>query len=325
MPSRPRVLVLTEPDPELPPAPLHLVPGEIHDGVDIVEVGASPTDAQLAGARVLYVWDHRFADLGPLLDRAPQVRWVQAASVGVNRLICPQLAGVTLTNSPGVFDVPIAEWVIGAVLSHVKGLAAGWALQREARWQYRPTGRLAGSRAAVVGTGSIGRTIAERLARLDVDVTLVGRTARTDARFGAVRASDELVSVAADVDLLVLAAPLTPATTALVGTDVLEALGPRGFLVNVGRGPTVVESDLVDALRTGIIAGAALDVFDVEPLPVESPLWAMPNVLVSPHISGDYAGFEDDLVAVFADNLARWLRGEPLRHVVDPTIGYARS
>jgi phosphoglycerate dehydrogenase-like enzyme len=312
------VVVVTEPDPELPPPPLDLIPA----GVDVVEVGATPTDEQLAGAQVLYIWDHRFADLGALLRRAREVRWVHAASVGVNRLLCPELATVTLTNSRGVFDIPIAEWVIGAVLSHVKGLDASLALQREHRWQYRTTGRLAGTRAAVVGTGSIGRTIAERLMRLDVDVTLVGRTAGADPRFGAVRASGDLVSVAGEVDLLVLAAPLTPATTALVGAEVLGALGPRGFLVNVGRGPTVVESDLVDALGAGTIAGAALDVFEVEPLPAESPLWSMPNVLVSPHMSGDYIGFEVDMMAVFTDNLARWLRGEPLHNVVDPAVGY---
>ena len=181
------MVVVTEPDPELPPPPLDLIPA----GVDVVEVGTTPADEQLAGAQVLYIWDHRFAELGALLRRAREVRWVHAASVGVNRLLCPELAAVTLTNSRGVFDIPIAEWVIGAVLSHVKGLDASLALQREHRWQYRTSGRLAGTRAAVVGTGSIGRTIAERLMRLDVDVTLVGRTARDDPRFGAVRAATD--------------------------------------------------------------------------------------------------------------------------------------
>lgn len=298
-------MVVTEPDPELPPPPLELIPAD----VTVVEVGATPTDEELAGAHVVYVWDHRFAELGPLLRRATEVRWVHAASVGVNRLLCPEVGTVTLTNSRGVFDIPIAEWVLAAVLAHVKGLSETWALQRDRRWQYRTTGRLAGSRAAVVGTGSIGRTIAERLRRLDVDVTLVGR-------------GSDLTVVATQVELLILAAPLTPETTGLVGSEVLEALGPRGFLVNVGRGPTVVESDLVDAVRAGTIAGAALDVFEVEPLPVHSPLWSMPNVLVSPHMSGDYVGFETDMMAVFTDNLARWRRGEPLHNIVDPALGY---
>jgi phosphoglycerate dehydrogenase-like enzyme len=318
------VLVLAEPDPELPLPPIGLIPPE----VDVVEVGGTPTDEQLAGAEVLYIWDHRFADLGPLLRRTAGLRWVHAASVGVNRLICPELATcppVTLTNSRGVFDISIAEWVLAAVLSHVKGLADTVALQRDGKWQYRTTGRLAGTRAAVIGTGSIARAIADRLSRLDVDVTLVGRTPGQDPRFGAVRGSDELTAVAADVDLLVAAVPLTPATTALIGAEVLAALGPNGFVVNIGRGPTVVEDELIQALRGGIIAGAALDVFEVEPLPADSPLWSMPNVLVSPHMSGDYVGFEVDMMGVFTDNLGRWLRGERLHNIVDPALGYVRS
>ena len=318
MPSCPRVLVLVEPDPELPPPPLHLIPRD----VEVVQIDSAPTDEQLAGSSVLYIWDHRFVDLAPLLRRTDELRWVHAASVGVNRLICPELGSVTLTNSRGVFDTSIAEWVLAGLLAHVKGMAETWALQREATWQYRTTGRLAGTRAAVVGTGSIGRAIADRLARLDVHVTLVGRSPGEDPDFGAIRSSDDLVAVAAAVDVLVLAVPLTPSTTALVGAEVLGALGPRGFVANVGRGPTIVESDLVDALRTGTIAGAALDVFEAEPLPPGSPLWSMENVLVSPHMSGDYVGFERDMMTVFTDNLARWRNEEPLNNIVDPALGY---
>jgi phosphoglycerate dehydrogenase-like enzyme len=310
--------VLAEPDPDMAPPPLHLIPGD----VEVVAVDSTPTDEELAGASVLYIWDHRFAELAPLLRRTDELRWVHAASVGVNRLICPELGSVTLTNSRGVFDTSIAEWVLAAVLAHVKGLGATWARQREGTWEYRTTGRLAGTRAAVVGTGSIGRAIADRLARLGVDVALVGRTPVDDPQFGTIRNSDDLVAVAADVDLLVLAVPLTPLTTAMVGAEVLGALGPRGFVVNVGRGPTIVESDLAEALRSGGIAGAALDVFEIEPLPAGSPLWSLPNVLVSPHMSGDYVGFEVDMMKVFTDNLERWRRGEPLLNVVDPAVGY---
>jgi len=318
VPNCPRVLVLVEPDPDVPPPPLHLIPSD----VEVVQIDSAPTDEHLAGSSVLYIWDHRFADLAPLLRRTDELRWVHAASVGVNRLICPGLDSVMLTNSRGVFDTSISEWVLAAVLAHVKGLGDTWALQQESTWQYRTTGRLAGTRAAVVGTGSIGRAIADRLARLDVHVTLVGRTTDLDPEFGTIRSSDDLVAVATDVDLLVLAVPLTPATTALAGTEVLGALGPRGFVVNVGRGPTVVESDLIDALRAGTIAGAALDVFEEEPLPAGSPLWSMPNVLVSPHMSGDYVGFEIDMMTVFTDNLQRWRRDEPLHNVVDTAVGY---
>jgi phosphoglycerate dehydrogenase-like enzyme len=316
-----RVLVLAEPDPDLPAAPLHLIP----DDVDVVPIGSTPTDEQLAGATVLYIWDHRFSGLAPLLEAADELRWVHAASVGVDKLICPELDGVTLTNSRGVFDTSIAEWVIAVVLAHVKGLHDSWALQRVGTWKYRTTGRLAGTRAAVVGTGSIGRAIADRLARLGVHVTLVGRSPGEDPAFGTVRSSSDLVGVAADVDVLILAVPLTPATTALVGADVLAALGPSGFVVNVGRGTTIVEADLVDALRAGTVAGAALDVFETEPLPAASPLWPMKNVLVSPHMSGDYVGFEIDMMNVFTENLDRWRHGAPLHNVVDLAAGYVRD
>ncbi|ORB54143.1 hypothetical protein BST42_10340 [Mycolicibacterium rhodesiae] len=296
----------------MPPPPLALIPPD----VDVVEVRGTPTGDQLAGAEVLYVWDHRFADLAPVLRSADRLRWVHAASVGVNRLICPELAQhqITLTNSRGVFDISIAEWVLAAVLSFVKGLPDTLALQREHTWLYRTTGRLAGKRAAVVGTGSIGRAIADRLSRLDVHVTLVGR-----------HESSDLTAVAAEVDILIAAVPLTAATTGLIDAEVLAALGPAGFVVNVGRGATVVEDELIEALRAGTIAGAALDVFEVEPLPAYSPLWAMPNVLVSPHMSGDYVGFEADMMGVFVDNLQRWLRGEKLHNIVDPDSGYVRG
>ena len=225
-----------------------------------------------------------------------------------------------------MFDTSITEWVLAAVLAHVKGLGDTWALQRESTWQYRTTGRLAGTRAAVVGTGSIGRAIADRLARLDVHVTLVGRTPDLDPQFGTIQSSDDLVAVAADVDLLVLAVPLTPGTNAIVGAEVLGgARVARVRRQHRAGTPTVVESDLIDALRAGTIAGAALDVFEVEPLPAGSPLWSMPNVLVSPYMSGDYVGFKIHIMAVFTDNLQRWLRDEPLHNVVDTAVGYVPS
>ena len=265
------------------------------------------------------MWDHRLADLGALLRAAPQVRWVHANSVGVDRLLCEELRGRTLTNARGVFDTSISEWVIAAVLAHVKGLAGTWERQQRRVWEHRVTGRLAGRRAAVAGTGSIGRAIASGLAALGMEVELVGRTG---GRAGAGRGSARLAEVALDADILVCALPLTAGTTGLVDASVLDALGQDGFLVNVGRGQSVVEADLVAALRSGAIAGAALDVFEVEPLPAGSLLWTLPNVLVSPHMSGDYQGFEADLMRIFAENLSRWQAGFPLRNVVDLDLGY---
>jgi phosphoglycerate dehydrogenase-like enzyme len=312
--AKPCVLVYAEDDPEVGPPPWDLLDG----GVEVVPAG----DPVPRAAEILYVWDHRLADLGALLRAAPQVRWVHANSVGVDRLRCEELRGRTLTNARGVFDTSICEWVLAAVLAHVKGLAETWERQRRGVWQHRVTGRLAGRRAAVVGTGSIGRAVAAGLSALGVEVELVGRTA---GRAGTGRGSDRLAEVARDADILVLALPLTAETAGLVDAAVLDALGPAGFLVNVGRGRSVVEADLVGALRSGAIAGAALDVFEVEPLPASSPLWTLPRVLVSPHMSGDYQGFEADMMRIFADNLRRWLTGSPLRNVVDFDRGYVRG
>lgn len=308
--DKPRVLVYAEDDPEVGPPPWDLL-----DGVEVVPAGGPVPPA----TEILYVWDHRLADLGALLRTAPEVRWVHANSVGVDRLLCQELRGRTLTNARGVFDASITEWVLAAVLAHVKGLAGTWERQRRGVWEHRVTGRLAGRRAAVAGTGSIGRAIASGLSALGVTVELVGRTGGLS---GGGRGTDRLAEVARDADILVLALPLTAETTGLVDAAVLEALGPDGFLVNVGRGRSVVESDLAAALRSGAIAGAALDVFEVEPLPASSPLWTLPGVLVSPHMSGDYRGFEADMMRIFGDNLHRWLAGRPLRNVVDLDRGY---
>ncbi|HEX3513064.1 MAG TPA: D-2-hydroxyacid dehydrogenase [Trebonia sp.] len=303
-------MVYAKDDPDIGPPPWEL----LETAVEVVPADGTASVA----AEVLYVWDHRLADLGALLRAAPQVRWVHANSVGVDRLLCPELRGRTLTNARGVFDTAITEWVVAAVLAHVKGLARTWERQRQRVWEHRVTGRLAGRTAAVVGTGSIGRAIAAGLAALGVRVELIGRAGRP----GTTRGSDQLAEVARDADILVLALPLTAETTGLVDAAVLDALGPAGFLVNVGRGRCVVQSDLAEALRSGAIAGAALDVFEAEPLPATSPLWTLPNVLISPHMSGDYVGFEADMMRIFAANLDRWLAGQPLHNVVELDRGY---
>jgi phosphoglycerate dehydrogenase-like enzyme len=157
-------------------------------------------------------------------------------------------------------------------------------------------------------------------------VTGIGRTARTgDPDFGEVLPDDRLHEALARTDYAVLAAPLTDRTRGMIDAAALAAMRSTARLINVGRGSLVVEDDLVAALRTGAIAGAALDVFADEPLPTPSPLWDLPNVIVSPHMSGDVVGWREELVRLFADNLGRRTRGEPLRNVVDKRLGYVSS
>jgi phosphoglycerate dehydrogenase-like enzyme len=183
-------MVYGEDGPHVGPPPWELL------GID-VEVVRADGSACPAG-EILYVWAHRLADLCALLRSAPQVRWAHANAIGVERLVCPELHGRTLTNSRGVFDTAITEWVLDAVLAHIKGLAETWDNQRRGVWEHRVTRRLAGQRAAVAGTGSIGRAIAAGLSSLGVRVEIVGRPGRA----GTTRGSDRLTEVARDAAIL---------------------------------------------------------------------------------------------------------------------------
>ncbi|MFI9630804.1 D-2-hydroxyacid dehydrogenase [Streptomyces sp. NPDC052042] len=282
----------------------------------------------LPGSEVLLVWDYRFADIGPLIPQTPSLCWIHAASVGVDPLLSPQLSEadqVVLTNSRGVFDVAIAEYVAMLLLARVKRFAETLTLQSKKQWKHRMTANLTNRTVAVVGTGSIGRRIATLLKNLGMDVRLVGRRGFQDDDFGEVPAVTRLSTLAHEVDFLVLAAPMTEQNRHMVDADVLAALGPNGYLVNIGRGGLIDTKALEAALTAGTLGGAALDVFDEEPLPVQSMLWSHPEVTVSPHMSGDFEGYDTALVEAFAENFGRWRRGEPLRNVVDTERGYVAS
>ncbi len=294
--------------------------------VDAVDA-AGLADA-LPGADVLLAWDFHTPALAGAWRSADRLRWVHTASAGVDNVLTPDVAAsdVTVTNSRGVFDGAIAEYVLGLVLAFAKDLPGTWDRQRRREWEHRDTERVAGTTALIVGVGPIGRAVARLLRAAGVRVRGVGRTGRTgDPDFGEVAASADLGALLPEVDYLVLVAPLTDETRGLIGAAEFAALRPTARLVNVGRGELVVESALVDALRTGALAGAALDVFEREPLPESSPLWDLPGVVVSPHMSADTVGWRESLADLFLDNLRRWCAGRPLRNVVDKSVGYVRE
>ncbi|MQA84598.1 MAG: D-2-hydroxyacid dehydrogenase [Streptosporangiales bacterium] len=279
----------------------------------------------LPGAQALFVWDFTSAALADVWPSASTLRWVHTASAGVDRLLFPGLVGsdVVVTNSRGVFEQAIAEYVLGCILAFAKDLTGTVTLQAERRWRHRESERIAGRRALIIGTGPIGRATARLLAAADMRVAGLGRRSRTgDPDFGRVHAQGDLLEVLGWADYVVMAAPLTEQTCGMLDRTAFRSMKPSARLVNVGRGPTVVEDDLVDALRNGEIAGAALDVFTEEPLPATSALWDMPGLIVSPHMSGDAEGWEDELVRLFAENLRHWQTGQPLRNVVDKQLGY---
>lgn len=284
---------------------------------------------QLPSADVLLVWDFlsdAVREAWP--GEGPRPRWVHTPSAGVDRLL-PELSAspeTYLTNARGVFDQPIAEYVSGLVLAMAKDFRGTWELQRQRRWRHRETIRVGGSRAVVVGSGPIGRAIGRTLLALGVSVDLVGRTERSgDPEFGRVHSTGKLHSLLGEADWVVCVAPLTEESHGLFDASAFARMKPEARFVNVGRGQHVVQADLVEALLKRRIAGAALDVFQEEPLERDSPLWDVPGLLISPHMSGDTIGWRDDLAEQFLDNFDRWWAGEPLLNVVDKELGYVPS
>jgi phosphoglycerate dehydrogenase-like enzyme len=291
------------------------VPLDLRFAVDADELTAS-----LPEADAIFSWRPPRGALEAAWGRARRLRWIQTASAGVDSLLFPALvdSDVVVTNARGVFDDAIAEWVVGAMLAFVTGLHRSVVDQPTHVWHGdRRTQRLAGTRLAVIGPGSIGRAVGTRALQLGMSVTMVGRTPRTDESFGDVFGSDRLHDALRDADHVLNALPLTAETQGMVDAGAFGAMASTAWFYNVGRGDTVDEAALVEALRAEGIAGAALDVFHDEPLPPEHPLWAMPNVIVSPHVCGDFDGWELDVVRLFVDNARRWASGEPLANVVD--------
>ncbi|MEJ1195883.1 MULTISPECIES: D-2-hydroxyacid dehydrogenase [unclassified Streptomyces] len=275
---------------------------------------------RLPHADVLLVWDfasHAVRKAWP--GDGPRPRWVHTASAGVDHLMCPELAAsdTVVTNARGVFDQPIAEYVAALVLAMAKDLPTTLRLQGERTWRHRESMRVAGTRACVVGSGPIGRAIAQTLKALGITTALVGRTARTG-----VHGPGELDRLLARADWVVAAAPLTDDTRGMFDARRFGVMQPSARFVNVGRGQLVVEDDLAEALTRRWIAGAALDVLSHEPLAPDSPLWRVPDLIISPHMSGDTIGWRDELGAQFVELYENWAAGEPLANVVDKKRGY---
>ncbi|MDQ0865078.1 D-2-hydroxyacid dehydrogenase [Arthrobacter globiformis] len=279
----------------------------------------------LDGADVLYQWHSFSPALRENWGAASSLQWVHVTAAGVSQLMFDELirSDVTYTNSRGVLSRAIAEFALGFVLDMAKDAQGSFRLQQQQRWQHRVTRKIYGQRALVVGTGSIGREIARLFRAVGMDVDGAGRTGRSgDVDFGRIHSSADLAGIVHGYDVVVLAAPLTAETSGLVDADVLAAMKPSAYLINVGRGPLVDTAVLTEALASGAIAGAALDVVHPEPLPEGHALWAMENVIITPHMSGDTDDYLDDLGKLFVDNLKRYCSGEPLENVVDKALGF---
>jgi phosphoglycerate dehydrogenase-like enzyme len=281
----------------------------------------------------------------PEPSQAPRLRWVQLHSAGAEQVQGHALveAGVRFTTASGPAAPTIAEYVFATLLARARHVdrmlewhARGEWPPDERRWPLFVADELWGKTLGVVGYGSIGRQIA-RVARAFGMRVLAMQRSQDHRDRGFVLAGsgdpdgslperyvtpDRLHDLLADSDVVVIAAPLTPETRRLLDEAALRAMRPTATLVNVARGPIVDEAALVRALREGWIGGAVLDVFAAEPLPPGHPLWQLPNVLVTPHVSAFAPGYDARMTELFAENLRRYLADEPLLNLVEPRAGY---
>lgn len=300
----------------------------VADRLDFRFTDAAGLPAALAGADGLFVWDFLSSAVRDAWPAADRLQWLHIAAAGVDPVIFDELAAseVVLTNARGIFDQPIAEYVLAMILAQAKQLHRTRELQRARRWQHRETLSIAGQQVLVVGTGGIGRAIARILTAVGMEVRGAGRrTATDDPDFGEVVSSADLERHVGDVDHLVMIAPLTPQTTGMINASVLAALQPGAHLINVGRGPSVDEDAVLHAIRSGQLGAASLDVFCTEPLPDDHPFWERPEVVISPHMSGDTIGWHQRLVDQFVRNAQRWLDGQELINIVDKQRGYSAA
>ena len=273
-----------------------------------------------------------------LLARAPRLAWVHSASAGVERALTPTARerGIVITNARGVFSQPIAEYVLMMILAVSRRLPQLLELQRERTWQPLEGTELRDVTVGVVGLGSIGRAVATLAAAFGCRVIATRRSGTGSAtppagpgegksaepELDRILGPDSLPQLLAESDFVVLAAPLTPETEGMIDDAALAAMKPGAWLINIARGRLVDERALLRALRDGRIGGAVLDTFAEEPLSPESPFYDLPNAIVTPHTSWSSGRVLDRSVELFADNLRRFAKGEPLLNVVDPTAGY---
>lgn len=267
-----------------------------------------------------------------VLERAPALQWIQLSSAGIDRLIETPLARshVTLTTASGIHSATISEYVIGGMIALAKRFPDAMSAKRDASWRPYWPDVLEGKTVGIVGAGHIGSRVG-RVARA-MGMRVIGSRRSVEHRISGGEAGvpdiDELVPssdlhyLLSESDYIVIATPLTPETRGMIGEAEIGAMKPTAAIINIARGAIIDEPAMIAALREGRIAGAALDVFSQEPLPPESELWQLENTIMTPHISGGMPDYMDRVVALFGDNLRRYVAGEKLMNVFDPERGY---
>ena len=318
------ILVLAKPtEPRL--AQLAQLPPET-----CIAVGLSSEAFERAApdATVIFSWAFSRDLLRTALAMAPRVRWVHTRSAGIDNLLFPELihSPAVLTNGSGVFSQSLGEWVLGAILYFAKGTRRLITSQMARKWDPFDVVEISGQTVGIVGYGDIGRAVATRVRAMGMRV--LGLTRRgpllynVDNLVSQVFAPADRIRMIEQCDYIVVAAPLTPETRGMLGEAEFASMKPDAVVINVGRGPVIDEPAMIRALSDKRIKGAALDVYDHEPLPQGHPLYLLDNVLLSPHCADHTASWQDDAMRFFVAQLERFRKGEPLLNVVDKETGY---
>jgi phosphoglycerate dehydrogenase-like enzyme len=258
------------------------------------------------------------------LPKAERLRWIQSLTAGVEGwLSLPDLPpAVTLTCARGTHRVQMPENILGALFHITKPYAAIVEDQKQSKWTRRVSETLAGKTLGILGLGAIGVEVARKAAALEMRVIGTKASPGPVPHVERVYAPAETGEVLAQSDFVLLLLPVTPETRGYIDAARLAKMQPSAHLLNFGRGELIVDADLVDAVQRKVIAGAILDVFAVEPLPVAHPFWRTPGITVLPHIGGLHPQRDSVVAELFVENLKRFLAGQPLLHAVDRARGY---
>jgi phosphoglycerate dehydrogenase-like enzyme len=304
---------------------LEALPEEIHIAAG---ESAEAFESSAAEADVVFNWSGTRALLRDVLGMAPAARWVHTRSAGLDDLLFPELVAhpAVLTNASGVFSPSLGEWVLGAILYFAKDFRRLVRNQTAGVWEQFDVPFIEGQTVGIVGFGDIGRAVAARVRGMGMRVLALKRhlppPGHVDPLAERIYPTEARCEMLARCDYVVITAPLTPETRGMMGAAEIAAMKREAVVVNVGRGPVVDEAALIEALSRGLIKGAALDVFEREPVPEGHAFYGLENVLLSPHSADHTPDWLERAMRQFLEQFERFRKGEPLANVVDKTLGY---
>jgi phosphoglycerate dehydrogenase-like enzyme len=320
--TRPSILVLSAPD-----EPQLAMLRTLRDTANVF-IGdyASSFANSAANAEVIFNWSGSLSLIRDVFLISPRVRWVHSRSAGLERTLFPELvdSDVIMTNGSGVFSPSLGEFALAAILYFAKDFRRMIRNQMAGTWDPFDVLAIEGHTVGIVGYGDIGRAVAQRVRAMGMRVLALKRHPLTqpDPLAHQIYAPDRLIEMLSQCDYIVVAAPLNEETRGLIGQPEFAAMKVDAVIINVGRGPVIDEPAMIDALSRGAIKGAALDVFDEEPLPPGHPFYKLENVLLSPHCADHTPDWLDNAMHFFIAQFERYRRGEPLQNVVNKKLGY---